>query len=151
MAQSVVLKGLEDAIERKTFCLSDIKIDKGRDYVRSYILLWLCYLNAILNLNKPLTEAQMKLCAEQLLTDYHYLKLSELSFLFKRLINGEYGEFYESLSVAKIMTIFRKYDQERTECIVAKREREHAEFRYRESQNDTSLDFLKRQAKKLIR
>ncbi|MEB3005742.1 hypothetical protein [Capnocytophaga sp. G2] len=149
--RSVNLKHIGDAMDRKTYSLSDIRKERGEEYLRSYILLWLVYLNELLDLNKPLNESQMRLCAEEILADYGYLKISEIAYIFKRLINGEYGALYERLSVAKVMSLFRDYDKERIDFVIEEREREHNEFRYEESREETYSEAFKRKVKRLIR
>jgi hypothetical protein len=138
------LKGVSDALSRQTLSLVQIKKGKGEVFLRSYISMWLIYLNEVLNLNNPLTEAQIELCAEQIMADYHHLKLSELSLIFKRIVSGECGELYERISMPKIMNIFRQYDQERTEVVVTQNQQAHEQFRYRENRTESYDDDLVR-------
>lgn len=112
---------------------------------------WLVYLNELLGLKNPMSETQIQLCATHILKEFNYLKFSDLSLLFNRIITGQYGEFYESLTIAKVLTFFREYDKERTEVAVDEAERQHREFRYQENKNETDFDFFKRQIKKLRR
>ena len=146
---STGIKGVSDALSRQTYSLIQIKKDKGEAFLRSYISLWLIYLNELLNLNKPLTEAQIRLCAEQIMADYHHLKLSELSFIFKRIVSGEFGELYERISMPKVMSIFRQYDQERTEVVIEKSQQAHEQFRYQENRTESYDDDVQRLYKRL--
>jgi hypothetical protein len=85
------------------------------------------------------------------MADYHHLKLSELSFIFKRIVSGEFGELYERISMPKVMSIFRQYDQERTEVVIQESQRAHEQFRYQEEKNETSEDDLRRRLKKVFK
>ena len=143
------LKGVSDALSRQTLSLVQIKKGKGEVFLRSYISMWLFYLNEVLNLNNPLTEAQIELCAEQIMADYHHLKISELSLIFKRIVSGECVELYERISMPKIMNIFRQYDQERTEVVVTQNQQAHEQFRYRENRTESYDDDLERLCKKV--
>ena len=143
------LKGVSDALSRQTLSLVQIKKSKGEQFLRSYISMWLIYLNEVLNLNNPLTEAQIELCTEQIMADYHHLKISELSLIFKRIVSGECGELYERISMPKIMNIFRKYDQERTEVVVTQNQQAHEQFRYQENRTESYGDDLERLCKKM--
>ena len=143
------LKGVSDALSRQTLSLVQIKKGKGEVFLRSYISMWLIYLNEVLNLNNPLTEAQIELCAEQIMADYHHLKISELSLIFKRIVSGECGELYERISTPKIMNIFRQYDQERTEVVVTQNQQAHEQFRYQENRTESYDDDLNRLCKKM--
>lgn len=139
------------ATNPKAPSLSVVLRDYGKEFTQNFLMVWLVHLNELLNLNKPMTEAQITLCATNVLNEFNHLKISDLSLLFHRIITGQYGEFYESLSIAKILTFFREYEKERTELIIDEREREHAEFRYAEDKNQSQTDFLKRQVKKIYR
>ena len=149
LMHSSSLKGVSDALSRQTLSLVQIKKGKGEVFLRSYISMWLIYLNEVLNLNNPLTEAQIELCAEQIMADYHHLKLSELSLIFKRIVSGECGELYERISMPKVMSIFRQYDQERTEVVVTQNQQAHEQFRYRENRTESYDDDLERLYKKM--
>ena len=143
------LKGVSDALSRNTVSLVEIKKGKGEVFLRSYISMWLIYLNELLNLNNPLTETQIELCAEQIMADYSFLKISELSLIFKRIVSGEFGELYERISMPKIMNIFRQYDQERTEVVVTQNQQAHEQFRYQENRTESYDDDLNRLCKKM--
>jgi hypothetical protein len=143
------LKGVSDALSRNTISLVEIKKGKGEVFLRSYISMWLIYLNEVLNLNNPLTEAQIELCTEQIMADYSFLKISELSLIFKRIVSGEFGELYERISMPKVMSIFRKYDQERTEVVVNQNQQAHEQFRYQENRTESYDDDVQRLYKRL--
>lgn len=143
------LKGVSDALSRNTVSLVEIKKGKGEVFLRSYISMWLIYLNEVLNLNNPLTETQIELCAEQIMADYHHLKISELSLIFKRIVSGECGELYERISMPKLMSIFRKYEQERTDVVVTQNQQAHEQFRYQENRTESYSDDLDRICKKM--
>ncbi|WP_303077734.1 DUF6633 family protein [Capnocytophaga sp.] len=145
------LKSVSDAMNANAPSVTAIKRDCGEEFTHGLLMMWLVFVNEVLNLNKPMTEAQINLCATHILKDFNHLKMSDLSLLFNRLITGQYGEFYESLSIAKVLTFFRDYEKERTEAAIYEAETQHAEFRYQEAQNENQLDFFKRQVKKLYR
>ena len=142
--RSVTIKGVSDALSRNTVSLVDIKKGKGQAFLRSYIALWLIELNELLNLKNPLSEAQITLCTEQIITDYSFLKLSELSLIFKRIVSGEFGELYERISMPKLMSIFRKYEQERTEVVTSESQQDHERFRYQENRTESYDDEIAR-------
>ena len=146
---SVTIKGVSDALSRNTVSLTQIKKDKGQVFLRSYIALWLIELNELLNLKNPLSEAQITLCTEQIITDYSFLKLSELSLIFKRIVSGEFGELYERISMPKLMSIFRKYEQERTEVVTSESQQDHERFRYQENRTESYDDEMIRWYKKI--
>ena len=107
--------------------LAAINREKGKSFAIGLTMGWLVYLNDILNLNKPMTEDQIDLCATEVIEQYGSLKMSDLTYLFRKIISGQYGEFYESLTIQKVLTFFRQYFDER--CTVAEEEsiRTHAD------------------------
>lgn len=151
MKYSYKVATLGEAINLPSPSISQIKREQGKPFCEKFVMLWLIYLNEMLNLNKPMTESQIRLCAAQLLAEYSYLKVTELTLIFKRILSGEYGEFYERLGIDKLLKFFREYDKERFEFIDEQRQREHAEFRYQEQKNETPFEDFKRNLKKAYR
>ena len=60
-----------------------------------------------------MSEEQINLCSNMVVEEFYMFKVSDLTLLFKRIISGQYGEFYERLSIDKILTFFRTYLEER--------------------------------------
>lgn len=115
--------------------LGTIQRDKNYAFAHALIMGWLVYLNDILNLNKPMTEDQIELCAQEINNTYYSLKMSDLTYLFKKIISGQYGEFYESLTIAKVLSFFRSYFEERCEIAEEESTRHHADFSSNEEFN----------------
>lgn len=145
------LKSVSDAINAQAPTVAQAKRDCGEEFTHSLLMAWLVRLNELLGLKNSMSESQIQLCATHILKEFNYLKFSDLSLLFNRIITGQYGEFYESLTIAKVLTFFREYDKERTEVAIDEAERQHSDFRYEESKNESQIDFLKRKIKKLYR
>ena len=104
---------VDDAMNTSTPSIAFLQRAKGKEFSEGLITFWLIYLNNILNLNKPMSEDQITLCAKMIVEEYYMLKISDLTLIFKRIISGQYGEFYERLSIDKVMTFFRTYLDER--------------------------------------
>ena len=60
-----------------------------------------------------MSEEQVRLCSGMIVEEFYMLKISDLTLLFKRIISGSYGEFYERLGIDKILKFFRTYLEER--------------------------------------
>lgn len=105
------------AINSKAPSIGTFQREKGREFTESLIMGWLVYINDILNLNKSMTEDQIEMCAEMVVDEFYALKISDLTLLSKRIISGAYGEFYESISIPKVLSWFREYFEER--CNIA--------------------------------
>lgn len=122
------LTNIELAMNAAAPTLGTFAREKGKDFAIGLVMGWLVYLNDILNLNKPMTEDQIELCAIEVNNTFYSLKISDLTFLFKKIISGSYGEFYESLTIPKVLTFFRVYYDER--CTAAEQQslRQHGDF-----------------------
>ncbi|WP_252810407.1 hypothetical protein [Flavobacterium sp. NRK1] len=122
------LTSIEVAMNAPAPTLGTIQREKSRDFTIGLVMGWLVYLNDILNLNKPMTEDQIELCAIEVTDEYYSLKMSDLAFLFRKIIAGHYGEFYESLTISKMLTFFRDYFDERCQYAEQQAMRQHADF-----------------------
>lgn len=129
------LTSIDVAMNAPAPTLGTIQREKSRDFTIGLVMGWLVYLNDILNLNKPMSEDQIELCAIEVTDEFYSLKISDLAFLFRKIIAGHYGEFYESLSISKVLTFFRDYFDER--CRLAEKQalRHHADFASRDEFN----------------
>ena len=113
MLYSGKVKTIEQAMSSNAPSVASFQREHGRQFTEGLITFWLLYLNKVLNLNKPMSEEQINLCSGMVVEEFYMLKVSDLTLLFKRIISGQYGEFYERLSIDKILTFFRTYREER--------------------------------------
>ena len=113
MIYSGKLATIEDAVNSKAPSIASFQREQGRKFTEGLVTVWLMYLNNILNLNKPMSEEQINLCSNMVVEEFYMLKVSDLTLLFKRIVSGQYGEFYERLSIDKVLTFFREYLEER--------------------------------------
>lgn len=70
--------------------------------VQSLLAIYLMELNNYSNSSSPMNKEQIKQAAEMFVTDYPYLKVTELMWFFKAVKKGEFGEFYGSISPIKL-------------------------------------------------
>lgn len=133
MAHAGKLVSVTDAINSPSHSLGKIQREQSKKFTEGLVLVWLMYLNEILNLNKPMSEEQMKLAAVLICEEFYMLKMSDLTLLFKRIISGQYGEFYERLSINKVLTFFRNYLEERFEIAIDQSSRNHRDVKQNEN------------------
>ena len=132
MAHAGKLVSVTDAINSPSHSLGKIQREQSKKFTEGLLLVWLMYLNEILNLNKPMSEDQMKLASVLICEEFYMLKMSDLTLLFKRIISGQYGEFYERLSIDKVLTFFRNYLEERFEIAIDQSSRNHRDIKQNE-------------------
>ena len=133
MVKSSKLVSVSDAMNSKSQSLGKIQREQSGEFSEGIIKMWLLYLNKILNLNKPMSDEQIKLAAVLICEEFYMLKMSDLSLLFKRIISGQYGEFYERLSIDKVLTFFRNYLEERFEIAIDQSSRDHRDVKQNEN------------------
>jgi hypothetical protein len=113
MKHSGKLKTISDAINSKAPTLAVIKKENGLEFTQSFLVMWLVYLNKLLDLKNPMNEEQLDLCAETVLSDFYALKISDMTLVFKEIVSGKHGKFYERLSISDVLLIFSNYFNER--------------------------------------
>jgi hypothetical protein len=133
MAHAGKLVSVTDAINSPSHSLGKIQREQSKKFTEGLVLVWLMYLNEILNLNKPMSEEQMKLAAVLICEEFYMLKMSDLTLLFKRIISGQYGDFYERISINKVLTFFRNYLEERFEIAIDQSSRNHRDIKQNEN------------------
>ena len=111
------IDSMEKAIRSETVSLAVLKKLNSEKMVIDYIILWLVQLNKFLNISRKMSLEQMKRTAEYILQDYYYLKQADLYYIFSQAEKGRYGQFYDCLDGAKILSWFEKYDIERANYV----------------------------------
>lgn len=129
---------MDDCFKSKSPSIGSISRERGYEFTEAFLSAWMVNLNEILNLNKPMSESQILICVSEIISLYPSLKVADLTLLFKRIMAGEFGEFYESISIPKVLTFFRDYNEERMN-----RAYEINLSKHNESKNNDSFDISK--------
>lgn len=103
----------------------------GETKVEAYIKLWLVSLNESVNLKRPLKENQIDECAIRIVSKHRHVTIADINIIFNRAKMGEYGEFFESLSMPKILKWFKDYFEERCEVAAFQSQRESDLHKYK--------------------
>lgn len=123
--------------------LGKLKAINGPEKVEALIKAYLTNLSDLVNMARPLNEKKIDAIAERVVTKYAVLTVADINFVFNSAINGDYGSFYESLDVPKVMAWFSSYFEDR--CNTA------AEISQSEAVNDKGGNFSRNYAIKLLR
>jgi hypothetical protein len=132
------LKTIDNAMNADAPTLGKFNRELGKDFTEGLLMAWLSHLNFILNLKRPMTDEAIEMCAIDITNEFYAIKISDLSFLFKRIYSGFYGEFYESLSIPKVMSFFRDYFDERCNLAEEQSLRNHNDLK-----SDDTFNFSK--------
>ncbi len=122
--------------------LGKLKAANGPEKVEALIKAYLVQLTELVNIARPLNQTKIDAIAWRVVQKYAVLTVADINFVFNAAINGDYGSFYESLDVPKVMTWFATYFQER--CNTA------AEMSQSEAINDKGGNYTSDYAKRLL-
>ncbi len=122
--------------------LGKLKAVNGAEKVEALIKAYLLQLTELVNLVRPLNEKKMNAIAERVVSKYAVLTVADVNYVFNAAINGDFGSFYESLDVPKVMTWFSTYFEDR--CNTA------AEISANEGANYKGNDFSAKYATKML-
>ena len=108
------IKTIEQAfIDKNSPTLAGVQRQNGHNIVSAMIKTWLIYLNESLNSKIPFTEQQINLGSDIILSDYYMLRFADLTVLFRNIIKSEYGKQYGSLTMGRLLELFKEYFEER--------------------------------------
>lgn len=115
-----LFKGIKTSLKAyQTDCetIGQLKKKTNEQSIIDYLSVWIINLIEFLSLKNSLNSEQIQETAYFIISDYPYLKISDLYLIFTNIKKGKYGQFYESINGLKIMSIFEQYCNERAESI----------------------------------
>ena len=124
------VKTLEQAaLDKQSPTLGSMIRDNGREFSEGILEAWILFLNESLALKRQMSDQQIEMASDMILEEYGSLRFADLTVLFKSIIKGDYGSFYESLSIDKLMSFFKDYFDKRCEVSAVSSDSKHYEFR----------------------
>ena len=132
---------MAQALDTPSESLISLKCRFGSEKAEALLKLQLVYLNEMLNLKRPLGEAQIDEIAAEVVAALPHLTVVDVHVIMHRAMRGHYGEFYESLTMPKVLRWFSDYFDER--CLTAaERSRDaHAQVKeYNDTTRESSRD-----------
>jgi len=118
-------RSLAEIVDQKSITLASTKRLYGITFTISYINEWIVSLNEFINIQRKMSPEQIEATSGYIMNDFYYLKIADIYFVFSEAKKSRYGEFYESLDGAKIISWFDKYVEQRVEFVFEKGMREH--------------------------
>lgn len=116
----------------QTPSLGVLRKQYGERQMEAYIKIWLIELNELLNVARPLKEAQIDEIAYLILSEYNNITIADINIIFRKAKLGEYGELYESLSMDKILKWFSEYFNDRCNVAGEMSRTEYDKIKYQE-------------------
>lgn len=137
-----------DAVNSELPCLSKIKfelaaVENGEIIFNAMLTKEITGLVTSFNVGKTMSDVQISFVRETLKTDYYYLKLDEVRFVFNQAKKGKYGQVYDRIDCAIICGWLDQYVSERDQIITEKRihEKKLAEKTVVPDENSVVADF----------
>lgn len=109
------VKTIKQALSQNIGSLAQIKKGYGAELQREYVSLWIIDLQEKLGVKNKMHVDIITECAELILDEYYYFNLADVNLIFSRAKKGYYGQFYENISMPKILEWFENYSIERSE------------------------------------
>lgn len=107
----------------------------GREQMIDFLVMQINNLHRLLNIENVMDVDAAIFAAESILDEFGLINLSDLRLVFTRAIRGQYGQFYNRITIPQMMDWFRKYFEER--CNVCAQASEAEAMRYKEADNRT--------------
>lgn len=120
--------------------LRDLIRTVGDRAVEAYLKLWLIDLNNILDLKKPLSEAQIDDLAFRICDKYRTLNIAEINLVFNRAKNGECGGILDRVHVPTVMSWFKDFFDERCNVAAEQSYQNHVQAKSAFSHLDRTVD-----------
>ncbi len=93
--------------------LARLRAEYGTQKIEAIIKLHLIDLCENVNLKRPLRDTQVDNIAREIVAEFYSLTIADIHVIFRKAKTGEYGEFYESLDMPKVLSWFRGYFSDR--------------------------------------
>jgi hypothetical protein len=81
----------------------------GTFYAQSIVSTFLVYMQDCLNVTNKMSDMQLVQCAAIITSEFKCLSFEDLLIFLKKLIKGEYGQFYNKIDVSVVVGALSKY------------------------------------------
>ncbi len=118
-----------EAFSSESVSLAKLKKESGEIVTKAFCVFIISELVESFNLGKTMNDRQIAFAAEQIMTDYFFLKIDELKYCFNQATKGRYGIIYDRLDTSILFSWIEKYLEERLDIAATKMENENKEFK----------------------
>ncbi len=113
-----------DALATHADSITTLCLAYGQEKVEANFRIQIATLQEYLGVKNKMSETFIDELVAEIVGEFKQLTMADVHVIMRRAKTGEYGEYYERLSIPKVMTWFRKYYEERIEVAVLQNERE---------------------------
>lgn len=98
--------------------LGQVRARYGEEIAIAWLVPQLANLSEYCGARDKMTDMQMEECAFNIVTDFHYLKVSEMMLFFHRVKAGKYGKiFFGTVDPLAVLDALREFVQDRAFAI----------------------------------
>lgn len=121
---------VEDALKIKGLpSIARMAKDFSPAKMHAILIKWLIEANRSISVKDNMSEDQIQLAATFIMEDHKSLNVSDLIVILKDIIKGKYGKMYGSFDLAKLLTAFREYEENRMNTAMTRSADKHAEHK----------------------
>lgn len=99
----------------ETPTLGELQRTHGEELTEGYICVWLAFIQDMAGVKNKMNNNQIQLCSQMVLEKYKFLKIADLNLISKIVIRGDFGQFFENISIPKVLDWFNQYSEQRSE------------------------------------
>jgi len=115
------ISDIQTAFRVRVPTLSNLKFYRNEAYCLAVMCSLLRELCDNLNVGKTMTDQQVTYFADAIIEKYYFLKISEIRYVFRCAIMGEFGQLFDRLDAQIIMLWISQYEEKRASEIEKKR------------------------------
>jgi len=119
------IKTVSDAIKEDSNGISLYAKELGEDTVMAVIELHLLSLSQAVNVSNKLTKVQIQEIAIEIMAVYYFLSMVEICYVLRKAKRGDYGKFYNAMSMPEVLSWFADYTELRIKDFIDNQAREH--------------------------
>lgn len=113
----------------------------GREQMVDFLVVQINRLQKLLNIENVMDIETAIFAAESILDEFGLLNIADLRLVFTRAIRGQYGQFYNRVTIPQMMDWFRKYFEER--CTICAQASENEALKYKDTESRPDPQVLK--------
>lgn len=107
-----VVDTMQKAMEANTPTIASLCREFDQDKTEAFVAVWVAELNELINVARPMNEAQILECASLIVYKHKNITVADMNVIFTNAKTGKY-DLFESLSIDKVLSWFDDYFSER--------------------------------------
>ena len=102
-------------IKSDTPTLGELSRQNGEEMTEGYVCIWIAFIQDMVGIKNKMNNMQIQMCAQMVLDKFKQMKIADINLISQMAIRGDFGQFYESISIPKVVEWFQTYFDQRCE------------------------------------